>query len=311
MIVPLHVTTATAPLTEVLAAWEARPVVVIALVGAVTLYASGWIRLRHRHPSGATAARLVSYLTGILTTALALLSPIEALADRLLAMHMVQHELLTMVAPPLLLLGNPVIVGLWGLPLGLRRPLANLLAPAASGRRVLTTLTFMPVAWLLYAVVLWGWHVPAAYEAALASEVLHDLEHLSFFGAGLLFWWPIVAPAPRVRPASYGFRMLYLVAAIGVTMLPVMVVTLFVKQVIYPHYATAGDLWGLSPLDDQALAWGLMGAVDGLVYGVAFMTLVMRMALHEQRMTELEEALARRQQADEPQKERLLADDGS
>lgn len=297
---PLHVTaSATAPVTEVLAAWAARPVVILVLAGVVTLYAGGWLRMRRRHPAGASAGALLAYLGGIAGLALALLSPIEALADRLLAMHMVQHELLTMIAPPLLLLGNPVIVGLWGLPLALRRQLAALLAPAAWGRRILSALTFMPVAWLLYAIVLWGWHVPAAYEAALASDVLHDLEHVSFFGAGLLFWWPIVAPAPRVRATLYGFRMLYVVAAIGLTMLPVMVVTLFVKQAIYPHYATAAGLWGLSPLDDQVLAWGLMGAVDGLVYGVAFMTLVMRMALHEQRMTELEEALARRHQADE------------
>lgn len=289
--------TVTPSLTELLAFWEARPVVVAALVGVMSLYVSGWIRLRRRHAAGATPAAIALHLTGVVALALALLSPVEALADRLLAMHMVQHELLTMIAPPLLLLGNPVIVSLWALPSRLRRPIATLLAPGAWGRRLLSALTFMPVAGLLYAVVLWGWHLPAAYQAALESEILHDLEHLSFFGGALLFWWPVVHPAPRVRPRYYGFRLLYLAAAVGLTMVPVMSVTLFAKRVIYTHYATTPRLWGLSALDDQALAWGLMGVVDALVYCLAFLTLVMRMALHEQRITELQEALDR-QRAD-------------
>ena len=105
--------------------------------------------------------------------------------------------------------------------------------------------------------MLWGWHVPAAYQAALESDVVHDLEHLSFFGAALLFWWPIIGPAPRLRAPAYGFRLLYVVAAVGRSMLPVMALSLFVQRVIYAHYATATRLWGLSALDDQALAWGL------------------------------------------------------
>jgi cytochrome c oxidase assembly factor CtaG len=281
-------------LIEVLGSWEARPVVVTVLLGAASIYVSGWIRLRRRHPAGATPGALASYVIGLLAIALALLSPLEAFAGQLLAMHMVQHELLVMIAPPFLLLGSPVVIGLWALPSPPRRRIATVLAPGAWGRRLLSALTFMPVAWLVSMAVLWGWHVPAAYEAALQSEILHDLEHLSFFGGALLFWWPVVHPAPRVRPLSYGFRLLYVAAAVGLTMVPVMVVALFVNRVIYTHYATTARLWGLSALDDQALAWGLMGVVDGLVYGAAFLTLVMRMAFHEQRMTELQEALERR-----------------
>lgn len=295
--VPLHgIPTATvAPaFIEVLGSWEARPAVIAVLVATASIYVSGWIRLRGRHRAGVTRGALAAYVTGLLAIALALLSPLEAFAGRLLAMHMVQHELLAMIAPPLLLLGNPVIVGLWALPPRPRRAMAALLAPGAWGRRLVSALTFMPVAWLVYMAVLWAWHVPAAYEAALTNEMLHDVEHLSFFGAALLFWWPVVHPAPRVRPLLYGFRLLYIAAAVGLTMVPVMVVAVFVERVIYVHYATPMRLWGLSALDDQALAWGLMGVVDGLVYFGAFLTLMMRLALHEQRTTELQESLGRR-----------------
>jgi cytochrome c oxidase assembly factor CtaG len=192
-----------------------------------------------------------------------------------------------------------VILGLWALPSALRLRIAALLAPGGPGRRILGALTFMPVTWLLYAVVLWGWHLPAAYQAALESELLHDLEHLSFLGAGLLFWWPIIGPAPRLRPHAYGWRLLYVVASVGLTMLPAMALSLFSRRVIYAHYASTTRLWGLSVLDDQALAWGLMGVVDGFVYGTAFLALVMRMALHEQRMTELQEALDRQREDEE------------
>ena len=284
-------TTAAPGLADVLGSWHARPVVIAVLAAAGSVYVTGWIRLRRRHPSGATPGALAFYVTGLLALALALLSPLEVFAGRLLAVHMIQHELLMMIAPPLLLLGNPVVVGLWALPSSPRRLIATVLAPGAWGRRLLSALTFMPVAWLVSMAVLWAWHVPAAYEAPLRSDILHDLEHLSFFGAGLLFWWPVVHPAPRVRPLAYGFRLLYVAAAVGLTMVPMMVVAFFVKRVIYPHYAATALLWGLSPLEDQALAWGLMGVVDGLVYFGTFMALVMRMALHEQRTTERHEAL--------------------
>lgn len=297
MMTLLHVAgSATAEPTSLtlLTSWSWRLEVLILLGGLGTMYVAGWTRLRRHASTDASVGRLVAHLAGLLALVAALLSPIDALADRLLTMHMVQHELLTMIAPPLLLLGNPLVVSLWALGRRPRRRLGALLAPGGWIRRVLGPVTSMPVALPIYATVLWGWHLPAAYQAALGSDVLHDLEHLSFFVAGLLFWWPIVNPAPYLRRPSYGFRLLYIAAAVGVTMVPAMVVGVFVRQVLYPHYAAAPSVWGLTARDDQALGWGVMGVVDGLAYVIAFLAVVMRMAMHEESVTSLEEAIERR-----------------
>lgn len=213
------------------------------------------------------------------------------LADRLLTMHMVQHELLTMVAAPLLVLGDPLRAVIWALPHALRRRVGTLLAWPARPRRLFAVLTFMPVAWLLYMAVLWGWHVPIAYEAALRSSLLHDVQHLSFLGAALLFWWPLVNPGPRPHGhVPYGFRLAYVLATVALTTPPMMAIAVFMPRLLYPHYAAVPRLWGLSALDDQAMGWGLMGVLDGAVYAITFLVLVACMAAHEERMTRLSEA---------------------
>lgn len=256
---------------------------------------TGWYRLRRRRPGAARPVQLVLYLTGLGVIVLTLLSPIDTLAGWLLTMHMLQHELLTMVAPPLLLLANPLPVALWGLPRTARRALGRLLTRRTRVRQVLRALTWMPVAWPLYMIILWGWHLPAAYEASLRYELLHDVQHLSFFGSALLFWWPLVNPAPRVHGhVPYGFRLAYVIVAVGPTALPMMSIAVFAQQVFYPHYTTVPRLWGLSPLEDQALGWGLMGTLDGLIYLGAFLLLVARMLEYEERTTRLREAIDRK-----------------
>jgi putative membrane protein len=152
--------------------------------------------------------------------------------------------------------------------------------------------TWMPVTWVLYMVVLWGWHLPAAYDASLRTEILHNVQHFSFFASALLFWWPLINPAPRVHGhILYGFRLVYIIAAVGPTALPVMSIAVFAREVFYPHYATVPRLWGLSAIEDQAIGWGLMGTMDGLIYLVALLMLVARMLDYEERMTRLREAI--------------------
>lgn len=275
----------------IFALWHWRPAVVAVLVALGSTYVTGWARLRGRHRAAVRPGALALYLTGLATIALALLAPIDALADRLLTAHMLQHELLTMVAAPVLLVADPLRAVVWTLPHALRRRIAGLLARPARLRRLFTVLTFMPVAWLLYMAVLWGWHIPVAYEAALRSDLLHDVQHLSFFGAALLFWWPLVNPGPRPHGhIPYGFRLAYVGASVALTTPPMMAIAFFMPRVLYPHYATVPRLWSLSALDDQAMGWGLMGVLDGAVYAVTFLVLVARMAAHEERMTRLSEA---------------------
>lgn len=278
-------------LKAVLASWHWRPDVALVVAGLGATYITGWRRLRRR--KGATKpGQLVLYLAGLAVILLALLSPIDTFAAWLLTMHMIQHELLTMVAPPLLLLANPLPVVFWALPRRLRHRLGRLLTRGALVRKGLRILTLMPVTWVLYMVILWGWHLPAVYQASLQNEFLHNAQHLSFFAAALLFWWPVINPAPRLHGhIPYGFRLAYIIAAVGPTMLPVMSIAVFAREVLYPHYTAAPRLWGLTALEDQAIGWGLMGAMDGMIYLLAFLLLVARMLEHEERMTRLREAI--------------------
>ena len=245
-------------------AWDWRPTVLISVGALAALYLRGWWRLRRtRRTRGAAPGwRLAAYLVGLASVALALCSPLELLAELSFTAHMVQHQLLLMVAPPLLLLGAPFPPILWALPPWLRRRLGALVSRPGPVRRALRTLTRMPVAVTLYTVTLWGWHYPVAYEAGLRYPVLHDVEHLTFFGTAVLFWWPIVNPAPRFHRLGsgvmYGARIGYLILATAQNTLLGAVFGL-AERVLYPSYAAAPRLladW--SPIDDQSFGGGVM-----------------------------------------------------
>lgn len=245
-------------------AWSWRPLVLLVVGGLGTLYVRGWWRLR-RAPRARGAApgwKLAAYLVGLLSVVVALCSPIELLAELSFTAHMVQHQLLMMVAPPLILLGAPFPFVLWGLSPGARRWLGALVSRPGRVRRVLGTLTWMPVAGTLYVLTIWGWHYPMAYEAALRHPWLHDVEHLTFFGTAVLFWWPIVNPAPRFRRlttgAMYGARIGYLILATAQNTLLGAVFGL-AERVFYASYAAAPRLLAdLSPVEDQAFGGGVM-----------------------------------------------------
>jgi putative membrane protein len=245
-------------------AWDWRPVVLVSVGALAALYVGGWWRLRRspRTRGAAPGWRLAAYLVGLASIVVALCSPIELLAELSFTAHMVQHQLLMMMAPPLLLLAAPFPVILWALPPRLRRRVGALVVRPGPIRRTLRTLTGMPVAGVLYSVTLWGWHHPAAYEAALGYPLLHDIEHLTFFGTAVLFWWPIVNPAPRLHRLGtgvmYGARIGYLILATAQNTLLGAVLGLS-ERVFYPSYAAAPRLladWG--PVDDQAFGGGVM-----------------------------------------------------
>jgi cytochrome c oxidase assembly factor CtaG len=251
-------------LLRVASAWVWRPAVLIPLCALGALYVRGWWRLRRapRTRGAAPAWRLAAYLAGLASVVLALCSPLELLSELSFTAHMVQHQLLLMTAPPLLLLAEPFPMVLWGLPPRPRRRVGALVARPGPVRSVLRTLTWMPVAGGLYTLTLWGWHYPLAYEAALRFPVLHDVEHLTFFGTAVLFWWPIVNPAPRPRRLTtgvmYGARIGYLILATAQNTLLGAVLGL-AERALYPSYAAAPRLlaeW--SPVDDQSFGGGVM-----------------------------------------------------
>jgi cytochrome c oxidase assembly factor CtaG len=279
----------------ILTAWEWRPVVLLVLGTAGALYGTGWRRLRTRGGAASMPRwRLFCYLGGLATIGLGLLSPVSVYSGVLLSAHMVQHQLLVMVAVPLLLLADPTPVVLWGLPPSARRRVGAMLRTGTPTRRVLRALTWMPVAGLLYVVTLSTWHVPAAYQASLGNPRLHDAQHLSFVATAILFWWPIVNPAPRLHRLTgglgYGLRIGYVILAAAHNTFLGAIIAL-ARQVLYPAYAAAPRLFGLSPLDDQGLAGGIMWS-GGHMYLIAVLVLLHR-ALGSER-TEREPGAAAR-----------------
>jgi putative membrane protein len=260
-----------------------RLCVLVAVVGLAIVYSLGWRTLRRRGRGNLPPRwHLWSYLAGLGTIAIALTSPLDDLADTWFSAHMIQHLLLTMMAAPLLLLGNPLPVCLWGLPRRARHALAQPLTRQAAVRRLLEVLTRLPVAWATYVAILWLWHVPVMYEAALESQGLHVLEHGMFFGSALIFWWPIIRPAPRLHPQVHpGFEIFYLVAATAQNTALGAFLSLQ-EHAIYPHYARVSRASGLT-VDDQVTAGGLMW-INGHMYLLPILVLLWRFS----------------QQADEP-----------
>lgn len=245
---------------------EWRPEILLPLLLLGSAFTVGYWRLSRRSPQHVPPWRLTLALGGLACITVALLSPLDRLAHALFSAHMVQHMLLMMVAPPLLLFADPLPMVLWALPSSGRVRVGALLAEGAPFRRIWQGLTCMPVAWLISALTLWLWHLPAAYDAALRYPPLHDLEHLAFFWAGVLFWWPVISPAPRLRGHAHReLRIVYLVlgalqkAALG------LLLTLS-PWVLYASYAVVPRAGELSPLEDQAwggvIMWGAGGAID-------------------------------------------------
>jgi putative membrane protein len=238
--------------------WIWRPEVVVPLALVAGAYAVGWWRLSRRGEP-APGWRAGAGGAGVLSLAIALSSPLDRMAHASFAAHMLQHLLLITFAAPLLLLADPFAALLWVLPSPLRAAAGRLLRPALPLRRLGLWLTALPVAWVIGVLVIWLWHLPIAYDAAGGDRLVHDVEHLAFFASAVVFWWPIVQPHPRLRPApSYGARVVYLVLAA----LQGGLLGLLLASSARPWYR------GYANLEDQSLGglvmWGLGGAVDML-----------------------------------------------
>jgi putative membrane protein len=234
-----------------------KTLLALVLVTAATAYVRGWRRF---HAAGYAPPlwRPISYALGLAFVAGALLSPLDDLAAERFSAHMAQHLLLTMMAAPLLLLGNPMPLVLWGLPPRARRWLAAPFRRTAWPRGALSAMTFWPAAGLLHVVAIWIWHVPLLYDAAAEHELLHAVEHITFFGTALLFWWPIIRPAPRLAPRLHpGLQIAYLVAATAQSTALGMLLAV-PERAFYPHYARAAAALGISAVDDQMVGGGLM-----------------------------------------------------
>ena len=248
-----------------LQSWSAPVAVDASLCLAALLYVNGWHRLRIAAQRQFPVRRLAAFFAGIVTVWIAIGSPLQALDDVSLTVHMVQHLLLAAVAPPLLLLGAPELPLLRGIPQSLARGVISPFLRLPFTRKFGHLVSHPVICWLVPTLALIGWHIPAVFELALRWDWLHKFEHASFLGAGLLFWWPVVQPWPSTPRWPQWSIPLYLLAAT----LPCDALSGFLSfcdRVVYPSYFSAPTVFGLSPLEDQECAAALMWVAVTIIF---------------------------------------------
>lgn len=253
-------------------AWSWDPWVVVPVAVAGILYAVGLSRLWSNARAGAGIRRwqAACFGAGWLVLALSLVSPVDALGEVLFWVHMVQHELLILVAAPLLVLAAPEAALLWAVPARWRRRCAGL-ARRSWLRTTWRTLTNPLWAWAIHAALLWGWHVPPLFEASLRSGLVHTLQHGSFFGSGLLFWIAVL----RSEHGRWGHgvaALLVFTTALHASALGALLT--FAGFVWYTPYVATAPEWGLTALEDQQLGGLIMWMPAGIVYLAAGLALV-------------------------------------
>ncbi len=244
---------------------------VVSLLLSLGLYVRGvhaiWRSAGPGH--GIRSWETAAFVVGWLALAVALISPLHQLGGVLFSAHMAQHELLMVVAAPLLVLGRPIIPFLWALPISWRRVLGAWSAVGAvSATWVL--LTGPLVAWALHGIAIWVWHAPALYQATLSSDAIHTLQHVTFLVTALLFWWALLhgREGRLGRPAA----VIYLFTTSVHTSLLGALLT-FSAGLWYPLYEATTLPWGLTPLEDQQLAGVIMWVPAGVAYLAATLVL--------------------------------------
>jgi putative membrane protein len=236
------------------------------LVSSLTIlavvYGAGVARLwRHAgYGRGIRQFEVLAFSIGWIAIAVALSSPMDQWSDEWQMAHMIQHELLMVIAAPLIAISSPMIAALWAVPSSARRRVVGAVTGGAIAR-VWTHLTAPVSAFLFYAVALWLWHVPALYDAALEHEAVHFVEHACFFGSATLFWWGIAHG--RYGRVGYGAAVVYVFAtAVHSGVLGALLT--FSPHVLYAPYQLRHP--GAAALDDQQLAGLLMWIPAGVTF---------------------------------------------
>lgn len=242
--------------------WLVDPVAVALLILVAIAYQRGIRHQRRRHQAtpGAFRKRQIMFWGGWATLAIALASPLDPLGEELFAAHMVQHELMMLIAAPLLILARPGAPLLRGLPRWGARGVGVLLRGRGLSR-FWNWLASPLVAWLVHLVVLWGWHVPVLFSAGLQNTWIHALQHLSFLWVALLFWWALVRSSKR--GSAVGVIYLF-TTAIHASVLGALLT--FAPSVWYHPYLATAPHWGLSAMEDQQLGGLIMWMPSGLVF---------------------------------------------
>jgi len=260
--------------------WVLDPFLVVPLVAVGVAYLIGYRRLAKRRHTQHRRDGL--FVMGYTTLVVALISPLHSVGEQFFSVHMVQHLMLSLVAPPLLLLSGSMPVLLWALPRADRTTIGRLVGQPGAIRSVLQFLTRPLVALTLFVATQWIWHQPVAYDWALEYRWAHYFEHLSFFFTAILFWWPVIGAPPLPSPLRYPARLGYtffgwlpnslLGAGINLSRAP-----------LYPYYVTTAQSTGVDPLFDQQLAGLIMWVPGDLVFAIILMILFAAFMRDEER----------------------------
>jgi cytochrome c oxidase assembly factor CtaG len=278
-------------LNLLLLSWAWRPEIILSLGLAAVVHLVGRWRLKQRSSRHFVSPwRTISYLGGLVVVGIALMSPIDVLSTQLFSMHMIQHLLLVMIAPPLLLLADPMPIMIWGLPSPMRLEVGRWLRPEASFRRILHSLTRPGLVWLYFVAILVGWHDPGAYGATMEYELVHDLEHITFFVTAMLFWWHVVGCAPHIhKRLSRGVRIGYTLSVVPASALTGIALS-FASSPIYAHYTTVPRVGGLTVMQDQMLGGVIMWIPGSMMYIIAALVLIAQLIRAEEEKQPLPEA---------------------
>jgi putative membrane protein len=262
-------------LAELFTNWDVPWMASLALALVATLYTIGWIRARKTRPDQLPSWRLVAFLAGIAAIFVAISSPLDTLSESLLFMHMAQHFVLMSVAPPLIVLGAPVVPLLRGLPRPIIRTCLAPLFESRAVRSLFRVVMFPSISWMAMNTAYVGWHIPAAYDFALQSEGWHNVEHACFLFTSILFWWPVIRPWPSHQRPMQLSAVPYLLGA-DLVNTGLSAFLCFSGWLIYPSYATVVRPVPISPLNDQIAAGAFMWVFGSMVFLIPVAAIIMQ-----------------------------------
>jgi putative membrane protein len=260
--------------------WTLSPGVLIAAALVLGVYLRRWRTVRRsgspRAAAEAPVWRLACFIGSVLVALAALVSPIDTLADQLFFAHMIQHTLLLDLVP---------ILGILGFTKVILRPVTRAVHEV---ERKAGPLAHPAAAVVIYVVVIWAWHIPAAYDLAVRHPLVHILEHVTFVLAGSLYWWHLLSPIrARLRldgmgPVVYMASTKLLVGALGMALA-------FAPSALYSYYVHHARVWGISAIDDQGIAGLIMAVEQSIVMGIAIVVLFVRALAESERAQERRE----------------------
>jgi putative membrane protein len=254
------------PVTHPQLHWNFALTVLVPLALYAGIYLWRWRAARREEGGrGAGALHLLAFAAGFAALGAAVISPIDGLGeDYLFSMHMLQHILLGDLAPVLFLLALSRVI---------MRPATRRLVRV---ERALGRFAHPLTGLFLWFGLIYVWHIPALYDAAIESDVVHALEHASFFTAGLALWWPLIQPVP-MRARMTGMWPFAYIGAAKAGLAGLGLYLTWSHSIAYEHYETVPRIWGLTALEDQNVGGAMMMLEQSVVLLIAFVVLFVQM----------------------------------